>query len=347
MASERAYEMLWDCGYCGAKKLLGKSQKFCPQCGAPQDANARYFPDAADKVEAVGHRYQGADKICPACQSPNGALAEFCGRCGAPLSDAARAKQLQDQVRADDAKFAASLSLRKQEAEQRRNLAQPQPVPTAANKRGALWLAVALGVIGIIVGLLFWTKQEAVVATGHYWRQTIQIERFGPVAESAWCEAVPLGAYGVSRHPEIRSYQQVPDGQECQMRRVDRGDGTFTEQRECQPKYRSEPVYDQRCDYRIDRWSPSRTAVAEGHDLAPRWPQTGIAGGGRQCQGCEREGQRGADYELLLKDQASGREYRCGLPLERWRGIAERSRWTLEVGAVDKQPRCGSLRPAG
>ena len=347
MDSERAYEMLWDCGYCGAAKLLAKSQKFCPQCGAPQDTQARYFPDEADKVEAVGHRYEGADKICPACQSPNGALAEFCGRCGAPLSDAARARRLADQVRADDAKFAASLSLRKQETEQRRSLAPAQPEPAAApNKRRYLWLAVALGVIGIFVGLLFWTRQEAVVVTGHYWRQSIQVERYGPVAESAWCDALPYAAYGVNRHPEIRSYQQVPDGQECQMRRVDRGDGTFTEREECRPKYRSEPVYDQRCDYRIDRWSPSREARAEGYGLAPRWPLTGVAGGGRQCLGCEREGGRDADYELLLKGQESGREYRCGLPLERWRGIEDQSRWMLKVGAVDKQPRCDSLTPA-
>lgn len=346
MPESRAYEMLWDCGYCAAKKLLGKSQKFCPQCGAPQDPKTRYFPDEQDKVEVTGHRYEGADKICPACQSPNGALAEFCGRCGGPLSAAARAQRLQDQVRSEDAKFAASLSLRKQEAEQRKQPASA-PAKPAPVKRVYVWVAVALVVVGIIAGLLLWTKQESVVVTGHYWRQAIQIERYGPVSDSAWCDEMPGAAYGVSRHQEIRSHRQVPDGQECHVRRMDRGDGTFTEQQECQPKYRSEPVYDQRCDYRIDRWSPSREASAEGHDLAPRWPQTGVAGNGRQCLGCEREGPRSADYDIVLKGEASGKEYRCGLPLERWRGIAEKSRWTLNVGAVDKQPRCGSLKPAG
>lgn len=342
MAGDRAYEMLWDCGYCGAQKLLGKSQKFCPQCGAPQDTQARYFPDEPDKVEVLGHRYEGADKICPACQAPNGALAEFCGRCGSPLSEAARAKRLQDQVRADEAKFAASLSLRQQEAERRRHPAAVAPPARTGNQRLYLWVAVALSVLGLVLALLFWTRQETVVVSGHYWRQAIQIERYGPVAESAWCDSMPFAAYGVARHSEIRSYQQIPDGQDCQMRRVDRGDGTFTEHQECRPKYRSEPVYDQRCDYRIDRWSWSREASAEGHDLAPRWPSTGLAAA-RPCLGCEREGGRESRFEVLLRGQ--GREYRCGLAQEAWRGMRDGSRWTLKVGAVDKQPRCDSLKP--
>jgi hypothetical protein len=345
--SERSYEMLWDCTYCGAAKLLAKTQRFCPQCGAPQDPNTRYFPDEADKVEVVGHRYEGVDKICAACQSPNGALAEFCGRCGAPLSDAARARRLSDQVRAEGGKFAASPSFRQQAAEQRRT-AVPGKQPTARKRGyGGIVAAVVLGLIGLVaVVLLFWTRDETVEVAGHTWRQAIQIERYGPVDESAWCDQVPGGAYGVSRHAEVRSHRQVPDGRECQMRRVDRGDGTFTEREECRPKYRSEPVYDQRCEYRIDRWRPERTAVAEGRDLSPRWPETGVSNNGRPCLGCEREGPRDARYELLLKGQGTGREYRCALPLERWRAAGVETRWTLKVGAVDRQPRCDSLRPA-
>lgn len=335
--AERAYEMLWDCGYCGAVKLLAKSQRFCPKCGAPQDTAARYFPDEADKVEAVGHRYEGADKICPACEAPNGALAEFCGRCGAPLSEAAQAKRLTDQVRAEDGKFAASLSLRKQEAAQRH---QPAASPPPLKRGYGVWIAVAvLALVGFLAVFLFWTRTETVTVSGHYWRQAIQIERYGPVSESAWCEQVPGAAYAVSRHSEIRSYRQVADGQECQVRRIDHGDGTFSEKEECHPKYRSEPVYDQRCDYRIDRWQPSRMATAEGYDLAPRWPSTGIGNG-------EREGPRETDYEVLLK-AASGQDYRCDLPLERWRDIQNGSRWSVKIGVVGGRVHCDSLQPIG
>lgn len=346
MPSERVYEMLWDCAYCGARKLLGKSQKFCPQCGAPQYPKARYFPAEADKIEATGYKYEGADRICPACQSPNGALAQFCGRCGAALSDAKEAARLSDQVRAEDAKFAESLSLRKREEEGRR--APVTPVPAAAPKRRLPgWVVLAiLGLVGLLLAALFWTQAETVVVSGHYWRQEIRIDRFVSVAESAWCDQMPLGAYGVSRYSEARSHRQVPDGQDCRMRRVDRGDGTFVEREECQPRYRSEPVYDQRCDYRVDRWMPERTAMAEGYDLNPRWPDIGLAGG-RGCSslGCEREGPRTADYELLLKN-AGGKEYRCSLSLQRWRAAGVESRWSLDVGAVDGRARCDSLKPA-
>lgn len=346
MGEERIYEMLWDCGFCGARKLLGKTQRYCPQCGAPQDPKTRYFPAEEDKVEATGARYEGVDKICAGCQSPNGALAEFCTRCGAPLSGAKEAGRLSDQVRSEDAKFAASLSLRRKEAEQRRSTAAPAAEPARKRGRGG-WIAAAVlvGLILVIAALLR-TQDETAVVTGHEWRQEIQIERFGPVPGSAWCDQLPAGAYGISSRPEVRTYRQVPDGQSCQVRRVDRGDGTFAEREECQPRYRSEPVYDQRCDYRVDRWTPARSAVAEGRDLTPRWPATGVTGN-RACLGCEREGARRADYQLRLKGTQSGKEYRCSLPQERWRGAAEGSRWNLKVGAVDGRPRCDTLKPAG
>ncbi len=42
--SEKTYEMLWDCKYCGQRKNLGLSHRHCPNCGAPQDPAARYYP---------------------------------------------------------------------------------------------------------------------------------------------------------------------------------------------------------------------------------------------------------------------------------------------------------------
>jgi hypothetical protein len=44
VAEAGTFQMLWDCKYCSTKKLLGVTHKFCPSCGAAQDANARYFP---------------------------------------------------------------------------------------------------------------------------------------------------------------------------------------------------------------------------------------------------------------------------------------------------------------
>ena len=50
MSEETHYEMLWDCEYCDMPKLLGVSQRFCPNCGAAQNPDKRYFPEDEDKV---------------------------------------------------------------------------------------------------------------------------------------------------------------------------------------------------------------------------------------------------------------------------------------------------------
>jgi hypothetical protein len=36
--SGKTYEMLWDCRYCGTKKLLGKTHRQGPECGGEQHA---------------------------------------------------------------------------------------------------------------------------------------------------------------------------------------------------------------------------------------------------------------------------------------------------------------------
>ena len=97
----KVYEMQWDCKFCGTKKLLGKTHRFCPNCGAQQDPTWRYFPSDSEKVAVQDHVYVGADIICKACQSLNSGKAEFCGNCGAPLSDAARAAAGSTRTKAD------------------------------------------------------------------------------------------------------------------------------------------------------------------------------------------------------------------------------------------------------
>ncbi len=346
METGRIFEMLWDCRYCGTRKLLARSQRYCPQCGSPQDPATRHFPADDEKVEGGGYRYEGADKVCRGCQSPNGMLAQFCGQCGAPLTDATPVQPVADEIRSTEAKFAASLSRRKLDEAERRDLTglvsgKPGTSPSLVWLK---WLLLAMVVL--VLSVLFWTRQATVQVTEHYWRQEIGIERFGPVAESAWCSQLPPGAYDVMSRSEVRSYRRVPDGQDCRVRRVDRGDGTYRESTECLPRYTSEPIYDLRCDYRIDRWRPISAAVAEGHDQSPRWPETGIISN-RACRGCEREGARGGRYELILKDGGRQQTYRCPVAQELWRHARDGTRWRLTVGVIDGQARCASLQPAG
>ena len=57
MATEKRYEMLWDCPRCETPKLLGLSHRNGPTCGAPQDPTKRYFPKDEDKVAVEDHPF--------------------------------------------------------------------------------------------------------------------------------------------------------------------------------------------------------------------------------------------------------------------------------------------------
>ena len=84
-ASEKTYEMQWDCEYCGAKKLLGLSQRYCPTCGGPQNPAKRYFPAESDKVAVEDHPFVGADATCPACRHAMSRACNNCSNCGSPI----------------------------------------------------------------------------------------------------------------------------------------------------------------------------------------------------------------------------------------------------------------------
>ncbi len=75
------FQMLWDCEQCESKGLLGVDHRHCPNCGAVQRAEARYFPSAAQRVATkfVGNT---PDWECERCGTPN--ATRYCVNCGAP-----------------------------------------------------------------------------------------------------------------------------------------------------------------------------------------------------------------------------------------------------------------------
>ncbi len=318
------FEMFWDCAFCDTKALLGKSNKFCPNCGAQQDATKRYFPPPGKEV-AANHEYDGADKTCPACQTPNGAKAHNCRSCGSPLDGAAEVNRVADRSSAAP-----------------RAPAKGAKPPT---KSKLPWIIG--GVITVLVAFclvaMFWTKDVGVTVTSHTWERTIDIERMTAVNESAWCDSMPSGAYSVSRSREQRSTRDIPDGQTCTTRDVDRGDGTFERKQECRTKYRSEPVYDDRCRFTIDRWKVARTARAAGQGVepAPNWPPVGQLRLGSSL-GSEREGSRNEKYTLsLLGDDKE--TYTCSLASTKWNAVADGHKKVIPIGVITKSPECDKL----
>lgn len=78
------FQMLWDCPSCGSKGLLGVDHRHCPNCGAVQEENLRYFPSPNQRVATI-RRNQGPDVECSFCGTPCGGADNCCMNCGAPL----------------------------------------------------------------------------------------------------------------------------------------------------------------------------------------------------------------------------------------------------------------------
>lgn len=346
----KTYEMLWDCEFCGTEKLLGKTHRYCPNCGAPQNPEKRYFPSDEEKVAVEDHVYHGADVICPACETPNSAAANNCVNCGSPLSEADRADTLGEQRRGTGEQFQSSGP--RNPAEERFNRQQAaiaaQEAAAAADRNKKIIIGVILAVIAAIIGIgIFVSNAKSardVYVSGHTWERSIDVEEFGPQSKSDWCDRMPARAYNVDRRREVRDYEKVPDGEECEIVRRDNGDGTFSEREECETKYREEPIYDDKCYYKIDEWAFAYKLDSSGSGLedAPYWPEADFACTTARV-GCEREGGRSEHYTVALTHSESGDVYKCGYDYERWANLAPESSWTLEVNDVTGHVYCESL----
>ena len=351
-AGEKTYEMLWDCKYCGTKKLLGLTHRHCPSCGAPQDPSLRYFPSDAEKVAVQDHEYAGADKLCPACQNPCSANAKCCGNCGSPLDKGKAVATRSDQVHGEGGSFAGENkeAARADYAAQQGALVPGAKAVVPPPAKGSKTLWIVLAVVGVVFSLLLtmclWKKEVTLAVTAHSWTREIQIEQFASRNESAWCDSMPPDATSVTRTREVRSTRQVADGQTCTTRRKDKGNGTFAEVQECKPKYRDEPVYDQKCSYFVNRWGVSRSEKASGSSVKdnPVWPTVKLTRTGTGL-GAEREGKHLETYTVVFTD-AGKSTHECAFDQAKWSSIADGSKWKGKSGVMTNALDCDSLLPA-
>ena len=331
---QATYQMLWDCEFCGTAGLLGLDHRHCPSCGSAQDENRRYFPTDENKVAVQDHVYHGADKDCPACSTPNAAIAKHCVNCGSPMDEAAQVKLRVEEP---------------EPKEQNRKRRRKRKADDGAGKKSGFGLIAAIGCFGLIAIILvlvvvLWKKPVAIEVAGHTWERAVQVERFGPKKEKAWCDQMPRDAYSVTRREEVRSHDEVPDGQTCTTKRRDNGDGSYTEYQDCKPKTKRVPVHDYKCSFTVDRWQPSRRPTTSGGLAEARtWPEVKLGKTGK-CVGCEREGRRSETYTVRYKN-AAGDFFTCDWPEAKWASTALGSRWTGKVGVVSKAMDCGSLAP--
>jgi hypothetical protein len=319
--TEKTYEMMWDCEYCGQKKLLGKTHRHCPSCGAPQNPDKRYFPPDNEKVAVQDHQFVGADVHCPSCQTANSRAAKCCGGCGSPLGGGRDARLQQERVIPDGGVPMPAV-------------AAGAAAPRSNAVRWIIWavVLVVLALVALLVVRHCWTRNAGLEVKGHSWQREIAIERYDEVKDSSPCKNMPSNATRVSRtKPEPK----------CITRKIDKGDGTFKEKREC-----TEP--EEQCSYTVTKWKQVRSEKATGSSVsdALRWPDVHL---GRQgiCVGCEREGDRHEIYTVRFADIQTEKEAGCDYKdPSKWSAFQVGSKWTGEVRMLDDSVDCDSLKPA-
>jgi hypothetical protein len=314
--SQGVFEMLWDCDHCDARGLYAKSQRYCANCGAPQNPDKRYFPKPGEERRVDGQLYDGADRTCPACSTPQSARAKNCTHCGSVLDGAAEVRGVTDAAAA-------------------------RPVAAAApRRRRRIWPFVLL-VLGVFGTVIWWrcirTESTQVEVTAHSWKRAIAIEELNDRQEEAWRNEVPIDASFPICHERQRSTRQVEDGEDCHTERRDRKDGTFEQVKKCKPKLRSEPVMDSWCRFTARRWKPVSEVKATGHGLSPAWPTGLPPESPPQALGARRPGKRTETLTLEFRGHGS-----CEVSDAVWRKYQDGQKLTTEVHASGDVA-CGAL----
>lgn len=330
--------MLWDCKFCGHKKLLGVTHRFCANCGGPQDPNARYFPPDHEKVAVQNHEYVGADLHCPACNQPMSRAVKCCTNCGSPI-DRGKEVALRAEQYVPPPGYMPPAGPGQ----------APMPIAQPAKKSNVgLILGIVGGIFALIIGVIlvavFWKKEAALAVTGHAWERNIAIEKYEATRKSVWCDDVPASARIVSRHKEQKGTDKVKDGETCGTRKKDMGNGTYKEVKECTPKYKETPVYADKCDIDVTEWHQTRTATAKGNSMndAPKWPVTNVSGG--TSLGAEREGSRTEHYIVQFADTKTNASAQCDVPQAKWSSIPDGSKWKAKVGVMTGAVDCDALQ---
>ena len=349
--SKKVYEMQWDCQYCGTKKLLGKTHRFCPNCGASQNPDTRYFPSDEEKVAVEDHIYVGRDLICGACNDLNSASSDYCGQCGAPLAEAEEAAVFDPQT-VDNPYESRDPVREKFDAEMKRvgGRKKKKNDKPRVNLRLIALVAFVFTVIAIGVFVLMQTENADFVVTGHEWSREIEVEKYDTRIVEGWHDSQ---VYTYLDNPTLQSCAEKQRGtktvpyEECRIVPVDKGDGTYEEREICETKYRKVPNYEDWCTWRGQRWDYSYSASTYGYSLSetPHWREINLRCEGHRRIGCERERQRIEAYTVFYRSDENI-SYSCDFAQDVWETIPVESEWHGRIGRYNRRHiECDSLEP--
>ena len=222
---EKLVEGLWDCPYCGSKKIRA-SLKNCPHCGHPQDENTKfYLPDAITYVpdEKASKISRNPDWQCSFCGSLNKDTDNNCRNCNATKDDSEKNYFEMRQEQGEKAKNASHYSGRNTVGNTEENTKNYEESSFStqsysSNARSGFNLkAVIAGLLGLTgIGLiiafivaLFIPNLKEVTVNDFKWERSIGIEEFITCNESDW--SLPSDARLQYTQSEIKEYQPIID----------------------------------------------------------------------------------------------------------------------------------------
>jgi ribosomal protein L37E len=347
----------WDCSFCGHKGNPGPEQH-CSACGKPRGDNVKfYLPDDAETVTGmaeIARAKSGPDWVCDYCGASNIHTAQNCHACG-------NVKNQADQS-------LATRTYNLGEVPTNGNQAKPAPQSNVSPRRSPK-KRKGLVIIGIVIALIFvfyqLGKPKVVDLTviGHEWQRTIDVENYRPVEREDWF--VPVNGTAINSYRAIHHYDRVLDHYETRTRTVrvqvgeeqyvsgkrDLGNGYFEDvystrpvykeqvEEYQEPVYRDVPVYNIKYVYRIKAWVTDHTAVAEGKDKNPYWPEGAVAGQ------IWRDGAKNESYVLRVNGKEN-QKYKVSVDYEDWQRLDDGDRIQAKkmgdkVKLIDKQNKSG------
>ena len=347
-----------ECEYCGSP--TSSAHNNCVNCGGPLDKASSVhvrpsIPDGMGETGADAKRDHEARKAAERARQ-RAAHARYHTKQG-------HTQRKQDwQTAEQDAKRAARA--RRPQGSSRSSWEYSPPSRSLGldwHRLGAIG-GVALLTLLLLISML-WTKDVRVEVQSQTWERKQSVERLQSENGSDWCDSKPYDAYNVSSERKGRRYKKVRDGKTCtdippkcttKCRKVDNGDGSFSRdcketctqaRRECKPKYREEPVYDDYCRWTVDRWSHTRWVTESGTgQREPRWPRPRY----KNCTGslgCERLGSRQSTYSVgFVAPEENYESLTCEFSQSAWKRYTPGTSWKAKIRVVWGNLQCSSLQ---
>jgi hypothetical protein len=166
----------------------------------------------------------------------------------------------------------------------------------------------------------------------HAWEREVPIEIYDDVQEEGWRNEVPSDARNMTCHQAQRSSKKVQDGETCTDKKVDKGDGTFDKKKVCEPKYKSEPVMDDKCRYTVTKWKVMEKKTSKGAGMTltdpPELPPAAVAAVPR----AKRAGHKKDTFYLQLEvTGADPPKQECDVSEAAWKKHADGAAVTVQV----------------